>query len=104
MSVNTVTTSNQLNSPETSDGFQIGSSATVSKVGFFAATPIVQPTAAAQAAITDGSGGAAAPTNGVVPSTGTYNSTIINNAFATVIAQTNAMRSALVSLGIIKGS
>jgi hypothetical protein len=33
--------------------------------GFFGATPVSQPTAAAQAAITDGSGGTAAPTTGV---------------------------------------
>jgi hypothetical protein len=36
--------------------------------------------------------------------TGTYNSTIIINAIATVIAQGNALRNALVSLGLIKGA
>lgn len=104
MAVNTVTTSNQLNSPESTDGFQIGASATTSKVGFYGTTPIVRPSAAAQAAITDSSGGAANATTGVAALTGTYNSTIIANALATVIAQTNAMRSALVNLGVMKGS
>lgn len=84
------------------DGTIVGLAA--GKVGFYAATPVVQPTAAAQAAITDSSGGTAAPTNGVAALTGTYNSTIIANALATVIAQTNAMRTALVNLGLMKGS
>lgn len=85
------------------DGNCLGQSAT-DKVSFFGATPVVQPTAAAQAAITDGSGGAAAPTNGVAALTATYNSTLIINALATIIAQTNAMRTALVNTGIMKGS
>jgi len=44
--------------------YQIGASASDS-VAFFAATPTSQPTAAAQAAVTDNSGGTAAPTTGV---------------------------------------
>jgi hypothetical protein len=84
-------------------GTQLGQSAT-DLVGFYGTTPVVQPTAAAQAAITDASGGTAAPTNGVVTITATYNSTIIANALATVIAQTNAIRTALVNTGIMKGS
>ena len=86
-----------------SDGTSLGQSAT-DKISFYGATPVTQPTAAAQAAITDSSGGAAAPTNGVAALTGTYNSTILANALATIIAQGNALRSALVSLGAIKGS
>lgn len=85
------------------DGTSLGQS-TTDKVSFYGATPVVQPTAAAQAAITDASGGAAAATNGVLTLTGTYNSAIIANALATVIAQTNAFRTALVNLGLIKGS
>lgn len=84
-------------------GTQLGQSAT-DLVGFYGTTPVVQPTAAAQAAITDGSGGAAAPTNGVAALTGTYNSTILGNAIATIIAQTNAIRTALVNTGVMKGS
>lgn len=84
-------------------GTALGQSAS-DLVSFYGATPIVQPTAAAQAAITDASGGTAAPTNGVLTLTATYNSAIIANALATVIAQTNAFRTALVNLGLIKGS
>lgn len=84
-------------------GTQLGQSAT-DLVGFYGVTPVVQPTAAAQAAVTDASGGTAAPTNGVLTLTATYNSTIIANALATVIAQTNAIRTALVNTGVMKGS
>lgn len=85
------------------DGIVVQGNAT-GKLSFYGATPVVQPTAAAQAAITDGSTGTAAPTNGVQPLTATYNSTLIINALATIIAQTNAMRTALVNTGIMKGS
>lgn len=84
------------------DGTIVGLS--TGKVGFYGTTPVTQPTAAAQAAVTDASGGAAAPTNGILTLTGTYNSTIIANAIATLAAQTNALRSALVSVGLIKGA
>lgn len=103
MSVNQVTTSNQLNSPETSDGYQVGKLAT-SLVGFYGATPVVQPTAAAQAAVVDSSGGAASPTTGIQALTASYNSAILANAIATLAAEGNALRSALVSLGLIKGA
>lgn len=103
MSVNIVSTTNQLNSPETSDGYQVGKAA-ASLTGFYGATPISQPTAATQAAVTDSSGGAANPSTGVAALTATYNSAIIANALATVIAQTNAMRTALVNLGLMKGA
>lgn len=85
------------------DGTNLGQS-TTDKVGFWGVTPVVQPTAAAQAAITDGSTGTAAPTNGVAALTATYNSTLLINAIATIIAQGNAMRTALVNSGIMKGS
>jgi hypothetical protein len=78
---------------------------TVTDVGsFFGATPITRPTAAAQATITDASGGTAAPTNGILTLTGSYNSAILANALATIAAQSNAIQAALVSLGLIKGS
>lgn len=85
------------------DGTRLGVNS-AELVAFWGKTPIAQPAGAAQAAITDGSTGTAAPTNGVAALTGTYNSTLLINAFATIIAQTNAMRNALVSVGIIKGS
>jgi len=85
------------------DGASFGQSAT-DKISFYGVPPVVQPTAAAQTAITDSSGGAANPATGVAALTGTYNSTIIANALATIIAQTNAFRTALVNVGLIKGS
>lgn len=74
------------------------------KVGFFGTTPVVQPSGAAQAAITDGSTGTANSATGVAALTATYNSTLLINALATIVAQTNAIRSALVTVGIMKGS
>ena len=99
----TTTTSNELVTPASDDGFVVGQSAS-DLVGFYGATPIAQPAAAAQAAVVDGSTGTAAPTNGILPLTGTYNSTLLINAIATLAAQGNAIRNALVSVGIIKGS
>lgn len=103
MAVNTQTQSNVVKTPDSSDGYLVGQAAT-SLVGFYGATPIAQPTAGAQAAMTDSSGGTAAATNGILTLTATYNSTIIANAIATLAAQGNALRGALVSLGVIKGS
>jgi hypothetical protein len=95
--------SNETNTPKSDDGYSVGQDAT-DKVGFYGASPVAQPTAAAQAAIVDASGGTAAATNGILTLTGTYNSAILGNAIATIAAQTNAIRNALVSVGIIKGS
>lgn len=80
------------------DGTRLGQSST-DKVAFYGATPIVRPSV--PAAITDASGGTAAVTNGVLTLTGTYNSTIIANALATIIASQTSLRAALVSLGIV---
>lgn len=99
----TETTTNKRVSALSSDGENFGQSIT-DKIAFYGTPPLAQATAAAQAAITDSSGGAAAPTTGVAALTGTYNSAIIANALATVIAQTNAMRLVLVNLGLMKGS
>jgi hypothetical protein len=86
------------------DGLDIGRS-TTDKIGFYGlAAPIVQPSGAAQAAVTDGSTGTAAATNGIAALTATYNSTLLINSIATLAAQGNALRNALVSLGLIKGS
>ena len=101
--MNTATTSNESQTPKSADGYAVGQSAT-DLVGFYGATPIAQPSGAAQAAVTDGSTGTAAPTNGIAALTGTYNSTLLINAIATLAAQGNAIRNALVSVGIIKGS
>lgn len=86
-----------------SEGCLVGNSAT-DEVGFWGATPVARPSGANQGVITDSSGGTANLTTGVAALTGTYNSTIIANALATIIAQNTAFRLALVTAGIIKGS
>ena len=89
---------------KTVDGAVFGQS-TTDKIGFYGlATPVVQPSGSAQTAITDNSGGTANPATGVAALTATYNSTLLINAFATIVAQTNAIRSALVALNLMKGS
>ncbi len=85
------------------DGHQVGP-ATTSLIGFYGSTPLSQRSGAAQAAVTDASGGTAAATNGILTLTGTYNSAILGNAIATLAAQSNAIRNALVSIGLIKGA
>ncbi len=91
-----------------SDGFDAGQclgQSTADLIGFYGlTTPIVQPVGGAQAAVVDTSGGTATALTGVTTITGTYNSVILANAFATVIAQGNALRSALVALNLIKGA
>lgn len=101
--MNTATTSNETNTPDSADGYTVGVNSS-SLVAFYGATPIVQPSGAAQAVIVDASGGTAAPTNGILTLTGTYNSAIIGNAIATIAAQSNAMRTVLVNLGLMAGS
>lgn len=80
------------------DGVQVGA-ASASLVGFYGATPIVQP--AGYGSVTDSSGGTAAATNGIQTITGTYNSAILSNAIATLAAQTNALEAKLVALGLL---
>ena len=96
-------TSNEVKTPLSPDGYLMGQS-TTDKIAFYGSTPLAQQTAAAQATVTDASGGTAAPTNGILTITGTYNSAILANAIATLAAQGNAIQAALVSLGLIKGS
>lgn len=86
------------------DGTTFGQDTTTDKISFYGVTPIIRPSGATQAAITDGSTGTAAATNGIQPLTATYNSTLLINAIATLAAQGNAMRNALVSLGLIAGA
>lgn len=86
-----------------STGTQYGQSAS-DLISFYGATPVVQPTAAAQAAVTDGSGGVASATSGVQALTSSYNSAILGNAIASILVELNGLRSALVTLGVIKGS
>lgn len=103
MSVNSVTSSTKKFTPLEPDGYVVGQSAS-DLIAFYGASPLVQPKGAAQATVVDASGGVAAPTNGILTLTGTYNSTILANAISTLAAQTNAIQAALVNLGLIKGS
>ncbi len=80
------------------DGLNVGG-ASSSLVGFYGATPVVQP--AGFGAVTDASVGTASATNGILALTATYNSSIIVNSIATLAAQTNAIEAALVALGLI---
>lgn len=112
--MNTSAINNRNDSGEFPEGHQIGNSATLSKVGFYGTTPIVQRTSASQGVVTgvtDASGGTAAATNGILTITGTYNATILSNAIATLAQLGNAnkvlvnqLRADLVAIGLIKGS
>lgn len=78
-------------------GVSVGQSST-DTLGFHGATPIARATVTA---ITDGSTGTAAATNGIAALTGTYNSTLLINAIATLADGINRLRTALVNKGLI---
>lgn len=101
--MNTATDDLKTETPKSGGGMQVGQSAT-DLVGFYGATPVAQPAAAIQGAITDDSGGTANLSTGVTTITGTYNSAILANAFATTLAQLEEIRASLVEVGILKGS
>jgi hypothetical protein len=100
-------------------GTKIGTSATAQKLGFFNATPVVQPTSASQAAVTatqdtltDSSGGAASTTLASISDTATKNAVASLNAqlvkikadIAALIVQGNRWRTDAIALGLEKGS
>lgn len=85
----------------TTTGTKIGT-ATSQKLGFWNATPIVQPSGANQAAITDSTGGTAGFTLSDV--TASHSQSVLNNNFASLNRQLDAIRTALVAAGIIKGA
>ena len=85
----------------TTTGTKIGTS-TSQKIGFFNATPIVQPASANQAALTDSTTGT--PSTTLVDAGAAYSQANINNNFASVARLLNQLRSDLVSLGLIKGA
>ena len=91
---------------DTAAGLKIGSSATAEKISFFNATPIVQPLTADQTALTDSTGGSVA--NATLAAVGATNSSdvssTINANFAKTAELVNALRTAMVNLGLIKGS
>lgn len=97
-----VTSSNESQAPNNAaDGLEVGNSSgsTGSLVGFYGATPIVQPAGIGNC--TDASGGTAAATNGILTLTSSYNSTILANAIATLAAQVNGLETALINLGLV---
>ena len=72
------------------------------KFGLWGTTPVVQPAGAAQAALTNSTGGTA---NTVIDDVGgTFNQAVLNNNFTELYTLLTAIRTALVSIGIIKGS
>lgn len=89
----------------TSAGYKVGTAAT-QKVGFFGATPVVQPSGAAEGALTDSTGGSTA--NATLAAVGATNSgdvsATINANFAKTAVLLNKLRAELVALGLIKGS
>ena len=80
-------------------GFNIGN-ATSDKIGFWDVTPIIQPKATLQGAITDNSGGSGS-TVGAISGSGADSA--LNNNFKAVSNLLLAMRTALVDSGIMKG-
>lgn len=90
----------------TGTGTKIGT-ATGQKIGFWNATPVVQPASANQAALTDSTGGTASTTFAAITAGAGYlqaDMTAVKNALAQVVLSYNAIRTALVNTGIIKGS
>lgn len=99
------TSSNVIGPRDTSDGVELGRVlGAAAKFGAYGVTPITQPTNASQAAVVDSSGGTANAATGMAAVGASYSQTVVANGFATVIAEVNALRSALVALGLIKGS
>jgi hypothetical protein len=87
-----------------STGTKIGTS-TSQKLGFWNATPIVQPTAAAQVAITDSTGSSATTTLVTVRTDSVaHAASDAQDNDHILFTLLNAMRTALVNSGIMKGS
>jgi predicted RecA/RadA family phage recombinase len=84
-------------------GTKIGT-ATTQKLGFWNATPIVQPAGAAQGALTDNSGGSGSTVPLVGNTMAGNEAANINNAHFAIVTLLHAIRTALVNAGIIKGA
>lgn len=88
----------------TTNGVRFGGSVG-SKVGFWGVAPVVQPLGAAQAVLINSTGGTVSTTLAAVTATNSSDqSGPVNANFASLFTQTNAIRTALVAAGIIKGS
>jgi hypothetical protein len=85
-------------------GSMIGTAA-AQKLGFFGATPVSQPAGASEAAITNNTGGTANGSMAAITATNsTDQSAAINKNLTELWTLLNAMRTALVNLGLLKGS
>lgn len=85
----------------TGTGTKIGTSVS-QKLGFWNATPIIQPAAASQAALTNSTGGSYDGTLAAISGTG--DDATINNNFTDIYTLLTEIRTALVNTGIIKGA
>lgn len=85
------TTSNVNQTPESSDGFKVGDSAS-SKIGFYGATPVAQRASANQAAVT---------TTAATSTTPFGYTQAQADAIVTLL---NEIRATLVEIGLMKGS
>lgn len=83
------------------DGVQVGD--TGEKIGFLGATPVVQVASANQTALTDSTSGAVTDAT-LAAISGSGADADINANFAKTAELVNALRSALVDLGLVKGS
>ncbi len=72
------------------------------KLGWWNATPIVQPSGSAQAALTNSTG--ASPITTINDAGGSYTQATLNNNFSSIVNLLNAIRTALVAAGLMKGS
>ncbi len=109
----TTTTSIEINTPKSDDGYTVGQTS-AALIGFYGATPITRPTSASQAAVSsvvDLTTATANWSSGIAVNTATYVSAVVNSAFATLVQNNNnlrtlvhQLRAELVSLGLIHGS
>ncbi|HTL13073.1 MAG TPA: hypothetical protein VL588_11320 [Bdellovibrionota bacterium] len=113
----TETTSNELKTPLSPDGYTLGQSVT-DKVSLYGVTPVIQPTSASQAAVTVTATTALA--TAVISQVATsgkwaFSSSTVALAYVARVKQIqvdieavgvllNSMRSGLVAIGAIKGS
>ena len=81
-------------------GVTVGPSASA-KIGFFGTAPITQPTSASQGTLTHVVGASDSTVDDVGAA---FNQTTLNNNFKECTSRLNALRDALVNLGLIKGS
>jgi hypothetical protein len=88
----------------TATGSKIGTAA-AQKLGFFGATPVSQPAGASEAAIANNTGGTANGSMAAVAATNSADqSSVINKNFTELWTLLSALRTALVNLGLLKGS